>query len=97
MNKPILNKIKDYLKTKPIERAWLFGSFSRGEENEGSDIDLLVEFTEGIKIGLEYFRIIGDLESLCKRKIDLAEETMIDERVIDNINKDKVLIYERTY
>lgn len=91
----IVEKIKNYLATKPIERAWVFGSFSRGEENEESDIDLIVEFSEGVKIGLDYFRMIGDLEDICERKIDLAESEMLDKRICDNVNKDKILIYER--
>lgn len=95
MNSNIIDKIKDYLINKPIEKAWLFGSFSRGEENDESDIDLIVEFSKGVRIGLEYFRIIGELEEICERRVDLAESDMLDKRVEANINKDKILIYER--
>lgn len=95
MNSNIIDKIKDYLINKPIEKAWLFGSFSRGEENNESDIDLIVEFSKGVRIGLEYFRIIGELEEICERRVDLAESDMLDKRVEANINKDKILIYER--
>ena len=38
----IIPRIKAYLEKQPISRAWLFGSFSRGEETENSDIDILV-------------------------------------------------------
>ena len=34
----IIPKIQQYLATQPVERAWLFGSFSRGEEREDSDV-----------------------------------------------------------
>lgn len=95
MNSNIIDKIKGYLINKPIEKAWLFGSFSRGEENDESDIDLIVEFSKGVRIGLEYFRIIGELEEICERRVDLAESDMLDKRVEANINKDKILIYER--
>lgn len=95
MNSKIIDKIKDYLINKPIEKAWLFGSFSRGEENDESDIDLIVEFSKGVRIGLEYFRIIGELEEICERRVDLAESDMLDKRVEANVNKDKILIYER--
>ena len=95
MNSNIIDKIKDYLINKPIEKAWLFGSFSRGEENDESDIDLIVEFSKGVRIGLEYFRIIGELEEICERRVDLAESDMLDKRVEANINKDKIFIYER--
>ena len=95
MNSNIIDKIKGYLINKPIEKAWLFGSFSRGEENDESDIDLIVEFSKGVRIGLEYFRIIGELEEICERRVDLAESDMLDKGVEANIHKDKILIYER--
>ena len=34
--------IADYFKTQPVLKVWLFGSFSRGEERENSDVDLLI-------------------------------------------------------
>ncbi len=36
--------IADYFKTQPVVKAWLFGSFARGEETPESDVDILVEF-----------------------------------------------------
>ena len=44
----IIPKIRAYFKTQPIEKAWLFGSYSRGEENENSDIDILVDFEKDV-------------------------------------------------
>lgn len=41
MSTQIINqKIADYFKTQPIVRAWLFGSFARGEETPISDVDI---------------------------------------------------------
>ncbi|MFS6555242.1 nucleotidyltransferase domain-containing protein, partial [Parabacteroides distasonis] len=40
----MIEKIRQYLSTQPVKKAWLFGSFSRGEESETSDVDILVEF-----------------------------------------------------
>ena len=39
--------IADYFITQPVVRAWLFGSFARGEETPVSDIDILVQFDDG--------------------------------------------------
>ena len=33
--------ISDYFKTQPVLKAWLFGSFARGEETPRSDVDIL--------------------------------------------------------
>ena len=38
----ITKKIADYFKTQPVVKAWLFGSFARGEETSDSDVDILV-------------------------------------------------------
>ena len=38
--------IAEYFKTQPILKAWLFGSFSRGEEHPDSDVDLLVIYDD---------------------------------------------------
>ena len=43
MDSKISEIISNYCKTKPVLRAWVFGSFSRGEEREDSDIDILVQ------------------------------------------------------
>lgn len=91
-----LKEIRSYLSSVPIDKAWLFGSFARGEETENSDIDILVQFTEGAKLGLQYFHIINDLESLANRKIDLVELSMLDPFVAPFVNQERILIYERT-
>jgi hypothetical protein len=43
MSKETMTKlIADYFKTQPVLKAWLFGSYSRGEETEHSDVDILI-------------------------------------------------------
>lgn len=39
----IKTTIAEYFKTQPVLKAWLFGSFARGEETPDSDVDILVE------------------------------------------------------
>jgi hypothetical protein len=43
MSTEMLETIREYFKTQPVLKAWLFGSFARGEETEDSDVDILVE------------------------------------------------------
>lgn len=38
----MIQQIAEYFKTQPVLKVWIFGSFSRGEEREDSDIDLLI-------------------------------------------------------
>ena len=49
-NQAMTQQIIEYFKTQPVVKVWLFGSFARGDENEMSDVDLLIQFdhvTEG--------------------------------------------------
>lgn len=94
MNRRLVSKIKNYFVSQPVEKAWIFGSFSRGEERANNDIDILVEFTPHTKIGMLYFRMISDLETLCGRKIDLVENGMLHSDVCASVEKDRLLIYE---
>ena len=77
-----------------IVRAWVFGSFARGEETAESDLDLLVtyDFSHGIGL-LQTIKL--DMEQLIGREVDLVAEGSVKPFAIDNINRDKYLIYER--
>ena len=35
-------QIAEYFKTQPVLKAWLFGSYSRGEQRADSDVDMLI-------------------------------------------------------
>jgi len=92
----LINKLQDYLSKMPIEKAWIFGSLSRGEWHAKSDIDILVKYLQPKTIDLfDYVSYIVDLEKITKRKIDLVEEGFELDFAKKNIENDKILIYER--
>lgn len=39
----MIPQIQGYLSEQPVNKAWLFGPYSHGEETPDSDIDLMVE------------------------------------------------------
>ena len=89
------NTIADYFKTQPVLKAWLFGSFARGEETPLSDVDLLVQYDEdGISL-LKHAAMICDLEKLLDRDVDLVEDGTLRSRIKEYVNQDRKLIYER--
>ena len=89
--------IADYFKTQPVLKAWLFGSFARGEETSLSDVDILVEFDHGRPIGLlRYAGMWREIEDLIGRKVDLVEDGTLMPFAAESANRDKQLIYERT-
>jgi predicted nucleotidyltransferase len=88
--------IAEYFKTQPVLKAWLFGSFARGEETPESDIDILVEYDKDARISLlTISHMMGELERSTGRRVDLIEEGCLLPFAIESANRDKRLIYER--
>jgi predicted nucleotidyltransferase len=89
-------QIADYFKTQPVLKAWLFGSFARGEETPESDVDILVEYDKDACISLlTISHMMGELEKSTGRKVDLIEEGCLLPFAVESANRDKQLIYER--
>lgn len=89
------NTIREYFKTQPVEKAWVFGSFSRGEERPESDVDILVSLVPGTRLGLKFFAMNLDLERLLDRPVDLVIEGDLLPFAEATANRDKVLVYAR--
>ena len=96
MNQIISNKLKTFFLAYPVEKAWLFGSYARGEETDSSDIDILVKFDEKTEISLfDYIGIKLDLEENLQKNVDLVEDGFLLKYAQTTADKDKILIYER--
>jgi len=85
-----LKENKEYFKNKyAVKEIYLFGSVARGEDNENSDIDLMVEFENFVTfrhfIGLKEL-----LEKKFKRKVDVATRDMIKPIAWKYVKKDLV-------
>lgn len=94
--KAMIQLIADYFKTQPVLKAWIFGSFARGEETEDSDLDILVEYDKNARISLlTISHMMGELEKSTGRRIDLIEDGCLLPFAVESANRDKVLIYER--
>ncbi len=90
--------IQKFMASRPILRAWLFGSCSRGEDTPGRDIDILVDYDEaGGRVSLLTMgEILMDLSDLLGRKVDLVESRGLMDFARQSVDRDKILIYERT-
>ena len=92
----LIPQIQRYLAGQPVSKAWLFGSYSRGEETANSDIDLLVEYTDSDSISLfTISRIATALRKLTGKTVDLVERNRLLPFASKSAEQDKILIYER--
>ena len=92
----IIEALRHYFSTQPVLKAWLFGSFSRGEETKDSDVDIMVSLDKSKPIGLKFFGMWNDLEELLGRKVDLVSEGTLLPFAQESVERDKILVYERT-
>lgn len=75
------------------ERVFLFGSYARGDAHSGSDIDLRID--KGSIRGLQFASLLGDLEDALKTQVDLVSTAGMDQKFLESIRPDEVLLYER--
>ena len=92
----VIEALGRYFSTQPVLKAWLFGSFSRGEETQDSDVDILVVLDKSRPIGLKFFGMWNELEELLGRKVDLVSEGTLLPFAQESAERDKILVYERT-
>ena len=94
--KTMTETIAEYFKTQPVLKAWLFGSFARGEERPDSDVDILVVLDYSQPVGLKFFGMYEDLKELLGRNVDLVTEPSLAPFARKTVERDRQLIYERT-
>ena len=96
MNTEIIDKIRTYFVGKPVLKAWILGSVSRGEETPESDVDILVQFDPSAKVSLfDHVGMVRELEEILRRAVDLVTDGTLFPWIKPYVDNDKVLIYER--
>lgn len=85
------NIILNTLSPHNLRSLGVFGSFSRNEENESSDIDLLVEFEESPNL-LELIGLEQELSDLLNRKVDLVTKSSLSPLLGTFVEKDLIPI-----
>ena len=88
----ILRRNKAHLEeTYHVGSIGIFGSCRRGEEHEGSDVDILVEFSEVPGI-FGFLRLEHYLSELLGRKVDLVEKSALKPRISRRIQNEVVYV-----
>ena len=75
-----------------VKKAYLFGSYSRGEATENSDVDVFLDIE--YPVGLKFFGISVRLEEVFKKKVDVLSVNEV-RNIMPMVEQKGVLIYER--
>jgi len=76
--------------TYPIESMAIFGSYSREENTDESDLDILVEFND--KIGIRFVDLADEIEEIVGIKVDLVSRNGIKDRYLEAIDPDLIYV-----
>ncbi len=74
----------------PIKSLAIFGSYSRGENTDDSDLDILVEFND--KIGIRFIDLADEIESIVGLKVDLVSKNGIKKGYLSAIDPDLIYV-----
>lgn len=91
----IQQTVAAYFKDKPVKRVYLFGSYARGDADEASDVDLLVDLDYGQHIGWQFFGWPEELEEAFDRKTDVVSSKGLSKYIAPYIHRDKQLLYAK--
>lgn len=96
----ILQQLREYIpqikEQYQIQKIGVFGSYVRGEEQENSDIDILIEFSPDVNFGLLTFcKLENQLSDKLGKKVDLVTKDGLKPRIGENILKEVVYIWPK--
>lgn len=92
-----IKKIKEVavpiLRQYGVEKAAVFGSYARGDQNQDSDIDILIEYAPNArKTLLVRARIINELKNALQRDVDVITEKSLSRHFRDEVLREKKVI-----
>ena len=79
-----------------IRKLALFGSVLRSDFRPDSDVDVLVEFEPGMRIGWEFIDLQDELSVLFGRDVDLHTPNSLSRHFRDRVLQQAQVVYERT-
>ncbi len=86
-----LSKHKNHLfNDYPLKSMAIFGSYSRQENKELSDLDLIVEFND--KIGIRFIDLADEIEKIVGVKVDLVSKNGLKEKYRKAIDNDLIYV-----
>ncbi len=90
------DKIAEFCRRHHIRKLSLFGSVLRDDFRPDSDIDVLVDFEPGTKVGLNFFGMELELSEILGRKVDLHTAGFLSPYFRDEVLTEAEVQYEQT-
>ncbi len=90
------SRIADFCRRHHIRRLMLFGSVLREDFRPGSDVDVLVEFEPGTRLGLRFFAMERELSEILSRKVDLNTSGFLSDEILQEALAEAEIQYDAT-
>ena len=87
-------KIAEFCRANHIRRLALFGSVLRDDFTPESDVDVLVEFEPGQRVGLSFFRMELELCEIMARKVDLNTSGFLSSHFRGDVLAQSEVLYD---
>lgn len=93
--KDVLQQLKNGIKNfTQVEKAWIYGSFARGDDGPKSDIDIALQTNEKFTY-FDLAEVQYQLENKINRKVDVGFIDSFKPYIFEHVKADLKLIYER--
>jgi len=88
------DKIAEFCRRNRIRRLALFGSSLRNDFRPDSDVDVLVEFESGARVGLAFITMQDELSELLGRKVDLNTPACLSQYFRKEVLDEAEVLYD---
>ena len=89
-----LGRIASYCRSNGIRRLALFGSVLRSDLTPESDVDVLIEFESGTRVGLRFFLMEQELSEILGRKVDLNTAGFLSKYFRNEVLAEAEVLYD---
>jgi len=87
----IVKKVLPILKEAGVKRASIFGSFVRGENKRGSDVDFLIDTPKNMGL-FDFVGLQIKMEEALKKKVDLGDYSALKKQIRNQVLSEQVRI-----
>jgi predicted nucleotidyltransferase len=87
-------KLAEFCRRNHIRKLAFFGSVLRDDFTHESDVDVLVEFEPGTRVGLRFFGMERELSEILGHKVDLNTPGFLGKYFRDKVIAEAEVLYD---